>query len=627
MKRLIRSATLLFCVFLCGFSAFAQVTSTQEPTAGKAVYIAGNPDLYPLEFYNEETECYEGILPTLYAQISDQTGYDFSYVSADNKSRQKELAENCQVEIVSAYHKGDLSAEKEIELFSYTKNGKAFTVCIGFTKIIDADLAGAVETALHSADERAWLSAAMELERKPNATKMIIILAIVAAVLLLGILFFIGHILQSKRKKIRQQNVRMIDEVTGIGNREYFEDNYLHHISEMMRPLYYVAYIAIDIEKIETYFGAQQSEELQRYAAASITNAMGDNDFAARIDNGVFAACYMCPDPQRAIKNATELLDDLNAYSQHVAKDSGLLFRCGLYMLGKEHTPYETAIYNARQGYLAAANDKQLVRVCDKDVLDRVSLKSKLQKKIASALENEEFQIYLQFVVETKNKQICGAEVLSRWHNLEEGVLSPANYIEDMKLAGMIDQLDFYILDKTCQMLSAWKDTKYKNLYLSCNFTRTTLSLEKLAETFEEILSQYDFNRENLLIELTEDSFAKDSTVAYKNVLAIKNLGCKVVLDDFGSGYTSFSDLCDYPVDIIKIDRHMVIKSASNRGAAVLIGMIRMAHALGIGVLCEGVETEAESKKVVEAECDYIQGFLYSRVLPSENAMDFYDKQ
>ena len=90
--------------------------------------------------------------------------------------------------------------------------------------------------------------------------------------------------------------------------------------------------------------------------------------------------------------------------------------------------------------------------------------------------------------------------MLSRWHSLEEGVLSPANYIEDMKLAGMIDKLDFYIFENTCKMLADWKNTDFKKLYLSCNFTRTTLSHPTFLEEFEEALSKYDFDRKNLLI-------------------------------------------------------------------------------------------------------------------------------
>ena len=624
MKKLIVSAILLLSVLFACVPVSAEVISTREPTAADAVYIAGNPDMYPLEFYNEKTKCYEGILPKIYEQISQQTGIDFSYISADSKDRQKELCENFQVEIASAHHQGEISLSKEIELFSYDKDGKKQTVCIGFTKIINPDIEIAVEKAIQSADKNMWMSAAMWLENGSKSVGIIPWLIIAIGVLAVALISVIVYIVIKRRRSHAQNQTKMIDALTGIGNLSYFEDCYSHHIQSSVRSLYYVAYIAIDIEKIETYFGVPESEELQRYAASTITEILKDNDFVSRIDNGVFACCFMCPDTQRAMESMTELVRNLNAYNESFAKDNSVMFRCGVYPLDKENLPCETVIYNARQGYLFAVNENKDICFCDNNILNRVSLKSRLQKKISKALEKEEFHIYLQFIFDTKRGKLCGAEVLSRWHSLEEGVLSPANYIEDMKLAGMIDKLDFYIFEKTCKMLNDWKNTDFKKLYLSCNFTRTTLSQPKFLEEFEEVISRYNFNINNLLIELTEDSLVSDSSVAYKNILGIKKLGCRITLDDFGSGYTSFSDLCDYPIDIIKIDRHIVTKSATNRGNAVLIGIIHMAHTLGIDVLCEGIESESENKKVLDAECDYIQGFLYSRVLPIENAMDFY---
>ena len=92
-----------------------------------------------------------------------------------------------------------------------------------------------------------------------------------------------------------------------------------------------------------------------------------------------------------------------------------------------------------------------------------------------------------------------------------------------------------------------------------------------------------------------------------------------------GSGYSSLSDLCDYPIDVIKIDRHIVAKSSSYRANLLLRGLVTLAHELGIQVLCEGVETADENQRVIDNGCDYIQGFYYSRVLPKENAMDYYD--
>lgn len=624
MKRLIVSAIFLLSVLFACIPVSAEVMSTREPTAADTIYIAGNPDMYPLEFYNEKTECYEGILPKIYEQISEQTGIDFSYVSADSKDRQKELCENFQVEIASAHHKGDISLSKEIELFSYDKDGKKQTVCIGFTKIMDPDMAAVVEKTIQSADKTAWMSAAMLLEDKAPSAEIVPWLIIAIGILIIALISIIVYNIIKRRRNHAQNQTKMTDALTGIGNLSYFEDCYSHHISGAVRSLYYVAYVAIDIEKIETYFSLPEAEELQRYAASKITEILKENDFASRIENGVFVCCFMCPDVQRAIESMTELVENLNGYNQNFANDNGVVFRGGVYPLDKQNIPYETVIYNARQGYLLAVNENKDVCLCDKNTLNRVSLKSRLQKKIFKALENEEFQIYLQFFFDTKKKKLCGAEVLSRWHSLEEGVLSPANYIEDMKIAGMIDKLDFFVFEKTCKMLGDWKNTDFEKLYLSCNFTRTTLSQPRFLEEFEEVLSKYDFDRKNLLIELTEDALVSDSSVAYKNILGIKKLGCRIALDDFGSGYTSFSDLCDYPIDVIKIDRHIVVKSVSHRGNAVLIGIIRMAHDLGISVLCEGIENEVENQKVTDAECDYIQGFLYSRVLPLENALDFY---
>ncbi len=627
MKRLLLPLILIICFLAVPIPINAEVISTKEPTAKDTVYVAGNPDMYPLEYYNEKTERYEGLLPKIYEDISKQTGLDFSYIAADSKDRQKELADNLQVEIVSAYNKGEITPQKEIELFSYGKDKKSYTACIGFTKIINPEVSAAIEGAITSVDKDTWLSAAMELENQPNAFKAIFWLIVAVCILLLGIALLIIYIIRKQKKSDAKDKTKMTDQLTGIGNLNYFKDCYSNHISEEMRPLYYVAYVGIDIEKIETYFGTPESEELQRYAASAITESINDNDFAARIDNGIFALCYMCPDKERAIVTAEEIVNNLNKYNNTAVIDNNVLFRCGLFPLDKQNITQETAIYNARQGYLFAIDNKKDVFLCDKTVLDRVSLKSRLQKKISSAIENEEFHIYLQFIFNPKTNRFCGAEILSRWHDREEGVLSPANYIEDMKVAGMIDRLDFYIFDKTCRLLNDWNGTDYEKLYLSCNFTRTTLSSPEFLKKFEETLSKYKFNRSNLIIELTEDFLADNNNIAYKNIQIIKSLGCKVALDDFGSGYTSFSDLCSYPLDIIKIDRQIVTKALSSRGNAVLIGIIRMVHALGIEVLCEGVENAEENKRVIDADCDYIQGFLYSRVLPAENAMEFFNKK
>lgn len=626
MKRIIAPIVFLVYALLLCLCVGAEVNTTKEPTAEKGMYIAGNPDLFPLEYYNERTERYEGILPEIYEKVSSETGLVFSYVGADSESRQKELAENLQVEIVSAYRKGEISVAAERELFTYEKDGKTYTVCIGFTDIADPEIVSKVSSALASADKNTWMSASMALKQQSEPHKLFWYLMGALGVLLIAVIVFIVYIVKKHKADQKQNAEKMNDSLTGIGNRLYFKNCYEHNISEEMRSLYYVGYISVNIEKLETYFGESKSEELQRYAASVITNSIGDNDFSARIGSGVFAVCCMFPDEKRAVKFAKELMEELNSGNHGSSVESGIVFRCGLYSLDKANIPYETAVFNARQGYLYAQSEKLDVCLSDGAILGRVSQKSRLQKKLSSAIEKDEFHLYLQFIMDSRTDKICGAEVLSRWHNPEEGVQSPANYIEDLKTAGMIEKLDLYILEKTCKLLHEWNGTELEGLRLSCNFTRITLSAESFLERFEELLERYSFDRQRLIIELTEDSLADDGAVAFKNVLGIKALGCIVALDDMGSGYTSFRDLCDYPIDIMKIDRHIVTKAADSRGYAVLSGIINMAHDLGISVLCEGVETETEETRVKGVGCDYIQGFLYSRVLPVENAIEFYKK-
>ena len=115
-----------------------------------------------------------------------------------------------------------------------------------------------------------------------------------------------------------------------------------------------------------------------------------------------------------------------------------------------------------------------------------------------------------------------------------------------------------------------------------------------------------------------------NTTVAYRNILECKKMGCKIALDDLGSGYSSLQDLCDYPIDMIKIDRHILLKSTTPRGNTLLQGLTKLGHDLGMKVLCEGVESETEKQRACEAGCDYVQGFYYSRVLPRDEADLFY---
>lgn len=249
----------------------------------------------------------------------------------------------------------------------------------------------------------------------------------------------------------------------------------------------------------------------------------------------------------------------------------------------------------------------------------------KTAASILEGIEKNEFKMYLQFVVENKTKRIVSAEALSRWDNPQKGIVGPGNYIGQMESSGLISKHDFYMFELACRQLEKWKDTEYNDISISCNFTRITLSEEDCIDKLLEISKKYDFDKAKLAIEISEDAIEKDREIAKRNVKRCKELGFKIYLDDLGSGYTALANLCDYPIDIVKIDRDILLKTGTKRGKDLFLGIIALAHNLNMSVICEGVEVEEQNTLVSETECDYIQGWYYAKALPLEECEAFVE--
>ena len=234
----------------------------------------------------------------------------------------------------------------------------------------------------------------------------------------------------------------------------------------------------------------------------------------------------------------------------------------------------------------------------------------KLLKNIKKGFENQEFKMYLQFIVDSKQGKIASAETLSRWENAAGELVFPGEYIGIMEKSGLITRFDYYMFEMVCKKLSQWKDSEFRDVTLSCNLTRITISEKDFAEKIEEISNKYDFDRSKLVIEITEDSIEKNLVVAMLNIIEIKKLGFRIALDDIGSGYTSLISLCEYP-------------AGTEKGKKLFLGIVSLAHYLNLKVVCEGVETEEQNKLVSESDCDYIQGWYYSKALSEKKAEKF----
>lgn len=614
-----------FLLLSGSYVTMAEVRSTKEQTAGEAIYVAGNPDLYPLEYYNEETKAYEGVLPEIYQRIAKKQGMDLCYVSAGSDNLQDRLAKNNQVEFVSAHYQGEVKGlQEEYQIASFEKKGKKYTICIGFTGIASGDTVELLKKELEVVDNQVILSnvLAETVDKRNQPSYMWWIVIIVA---LTGICtLLINYMFRVRYKKKKQDEMSYVDPLTGIGNSAYFKAEYENRIAPESSSLYYITYIAMPIHRLYQFFGEKKGEEIQIYAADMLSSSITDRDFLARIDEGIFALAVQSVTKEDAINIVKELLDQLNAYDENFLKEYRAEFRAGVYGLATAFVSCETAIYHARQGYHHAIQRKQEISYCDKVFLGQEEVRIKLQRKLTDALKNNRFVVVLQFIVTPEDGRICGAEALSRWNDVEEGELSPEKYIESMIDAGIVDRLDFYIFEQVCSILEQWgQETQFKDMFISCNFCRSTVERSDFLQRFQNIVQKYKFDRRNLVMELTEDTMTENQAVIYQHILACRDMGFRIALDDVGSGYTSFKDLCDYPADIVKMDRGIVIEAVTEKGYALLQGVVRLLHDLALEVLCEGVETEEQNQCVKQVNCDYIQGYYYSRVIPLEYSMDF----
>ncbi len=247
-----------------------------------------------------------------------------------------------------------------------------------------------------------------------------------------------------------------------------------------------------------------------------------------------------------------------------------------------------------------------------------------LLKKIKAGFQSDEFKMHLQFIVDSKTKRIVSAEALSRWENANGEVIFPGAYIGLMEKSGLIVRFDYYMFEKACQKLSAWKNTAFDAITISCNITRITISEKEFAAKIKEIAERYNFDKSKLIIEITEDSIEKNLDIARQNIIEAKKMGFCIALDDIGSGYAALINLCEYPIDIVKIDRDILLLAEKERGKKLFLGIISFIHSLNLRVVCEGVETEEQNALVSESECDYIQGWYYTKGLSEEEAEDFY---
>ena len=250
------------------------------------------------------------------------------------------------------------------------------------------------------------------------------------------------------------------------------------------------------------------------------------------------------------------------------------------------------------------------------------SLNIELQRRMEEFLDRDLFTLVFQSVVGFKNNAIFAGEVLSRLSHPEWGLVFPDCFLPIVDTLGLYPRFDRCIFRKVCAWISRARAAGKPLDCISINFSRTTLSEEDVARDLIAIADSFSIPHSLLGIEITEQVPERGVVHLQNNLNQLRAAGFRIILDDFGSGVTSLNDLMYYPLDIVKIDRSLLLQAETEQGSAVYRGLVAMAADLGARVVCEGIETEAQHRFARETGCHYGQGYLFSSPIPLEQVFD-----
>ena len=453
-KCMIRLIFAIMLVILSVQPVFAEVYTTEKTEGfGDCIYVAGSPDNYPVEFYDEDKKAYCGIIPDMLTVISERSGVDFAYING-NKTDKITMGENLQVEIVSSsandskppYYKDYL------ELVSFEKDGKTVKSGLVFTSLADDTVISKIKTAANGISEDIksgiFLSYATE-SSKINYLLLFLTLGI-CLILIAAIILLILHI-----GRIRKEHSadKLTDSETGMGNLQFFKYHFRYTISDISRSLYHIAYIILDSSYLRSYHGDSSFDEVLKYTASVLAEYTGDREISARITENGFALAYQSTNDEDAKKRLKEVMDKLNSFEGVKDKRNKLVFHAAAYHLAPADRNCEILLFNLRKNCNRIFGTDKQIMYCDTYCMNMVQEEKKITESILKGFENNEFKMYLQFIVDNKTKKIVSAEALSRWDSPDKGLVGPGQYIGNMEIAGLISKHDFYMFELACRQL------------------------------------------------------------------------------------------------------------------------------------------------------------------------------
>ncbi len=418
------------------------------------------------------------------------------------------------------------------------------------------------------------------------------------------------------------------DALTGLPNRRLFEDRLDQAMALSHRRGRSLAVLFLDIDRfkhINDTLGHGIGDRLLQTAAERLSEILRAEDTIARMGGDEFT--LLLPDvekPEEAVHVAQRMLESLAQpflLGDHELFVTGSI---GISLFPTDGGDTQTLLKNADAAmYRAKEQGRGGCQLYTQEMNTVAMERLVLENSLRGAIKREEFLLVYQPQVDLRNGHIIGVEALVRWRHPELGLVPPTKFIPLAEETGLIVPLGAWVLKEACCQAVRWQTAGHP-LRMSVNLSARQFEQRGLAQAIGDTLRETGLDSRWLDLEMTESTMIKNTQRATQTLQELKALGVRTSLDDFGTGYSSLAYLCRFPLDILKVDRSFVQGlSGDVKGLAVVQAIIQMAHALGLEVVAEGVETAEQRDQLASLNCDAMQGYLFSPPVSAEKIEGF----
>jgi diguanylate cyclase (GGDEF)-like protein len=435
-------------------------------------------------------------------------------------------------------------------------------------------------------------------------------------------------LLEDEREVAREaaeqvEHLALHDTLTGLPNRALFGQRLRKALGAAEREGRPAAVMVLDVDRfklVNDSLGHRAGDALLEEVARRLAAVVRDGDTLARAGGDEFILLF--PELRREEDAGRISAKLLEAVRQPVEVDGRELLvtaSVGIALFPGDGRDGDGLVQKADAAmYRAKELGGDGVQLASPALIARAAEQLAMEGALRRALARREFVLHYQPIYETRTGRLVGTEALIRWLHPQRGLLRPAEFFRLMGPTGMTGPTGLWVLATACAQTRRWQQAGHGDLFVSVNLSPHQFTDPALVEQVSTALEEAGLLPECLALEITENAAMENAEVSLHTLRGLKALGVRISLDDFGTGYSSFSYLKRFPVDLIKVDRSLVADVHRDRGdAAIVATVVDLARNLGMRVVAEGVEDEAQLTVVRDAGCDFVQGYLLGRPMPA----------